>query len=61
MFPAYYQNMRKYLIIFIFILFTVPCVWGQTIKRTTKLPTFFVPNDTFKNKNRMFYGSYHRK
>ena len=50
MFPAYYQNMRKYLIIFIFILFTVPCVWGQTIKRTTKSPTFFVPNDTFKNK-----------
>lgn len=42
--------MRKYLIIFIFILFTVPCVWGQTIKRTTKSPTFFVPNDTFKNK-----------
>lgn len=42
--------MRKYLIIIIFILFVVPCVWGQTIKRTTKSPTFFVPHDTFKNK-----------
>lgn len=44
--------MRKYLIIFIFILFTVPCVWGQTIKRTTKSPTFFVPNDTLKSKSK---------
>ena len=36
--------------IFTFIIFTAPCVWGQIVKRTTKAPTFFVPNGSLKAK-----------
>ncbi|MBQ8481437.1 MAG: hypothetical protein IJ532_02755 [Alphaproteobacteria bacterium] len=36
--------------IFTFIIFITPCVWGQIVKRTAKAPSFFVPNGSLKAK-----------
>lgn len=35
--------MKKYWVIIISLLLLAPCVWAQTIKRTSKMPGFFVP------------------
>lgn len=41
--------MKKYLTTIIAIAFLTTAAWAQTVKRTTKTPSFFVPNGALKN------------